>query len=391
MALWLTMAVLPNVQVQEPIEAGIAAFVPLSDPRIGEINNSHPRHRSFLNRFTDAFGVKRDPTILLARPNAPRWFMRADTVASFRDVLSMSVVPRSRALSIQYDRALGVQFARAFDIFPWIIDKHYEHLIAITPAMMALHDVSKFKGQTSPEMSPVSLSKSDIDEPLFDELVVRWRRRYRATKADWGDIALMRSLNMAHHASQLPAPSLDATMLDVGRLVALWVSAFEILIHPGGTGKANQWGVYDQLEQVKWLVRRNRARNIKCVAKKPKTFERRQLPSWLYQQLYGARNDFLHGNPIHKRRLRLKHTNRGLLDFAAPLYRLALTAFLDLRFKDPSPPMTDAKALAQHWSQQWDFNHYQRDVEVAVAMARGHKPDGRRRSRKAPGHLTGGE
>jgi hypothetical protein len=106
MALWLTMAVLPNVQVQEPIEAGIAAFVPLSDPRIGEINNSHPRHRSFLNRFTDAFGVKRDPTILLARPNAPRWFMRADTVASFRDVLSMSVVPRSRALSIQYDRAL---------------------------------------------------------------------------------------------------------------------------------------------------------------------------------------------------------------------------------------------------------------------------------------------
>ena len=42
------------------------------------------------------------------------------------------------------------------------------------------------------------------------------------------DIKLFRSLNMANAAALLPAGA-DATMLDIGRSVALWSSAFEIL------------------------------------------------------------------------------------------------------------------------------------------------------------------
>lgn len=375
MALWKTMAVLPNVETREAIEGGRAAFVPISDPRVQEINEAHPRHRSFLGRFTDAFGVERRPTVLLLRPNASRRFMTVDAMASFRDVLSMSIVPRAHARGIQHDHSRGIFFSKAFDIYPWVIDKDYEYLIAITPAMLALHDVRKFRGQAAPEISDMKMSTTDLDRPLFDELAKRWRRNYGSRKPAWEDVALMRSLNMAQHASQLPA-SLDATILDYGRLVALWVSAFEILVHPGpaGGGIANKWQVYKLLEKKRWKMRENHTRNLKCRAGKKGSFDRRPLPSWLYQQLNDARNDFLHGNPIKKRRLLLPGTKRGLVDFAAPLYRMALTSFLDLGWKGELPPMEDSKAFARACSERFTFDRYQSEVEVAIAMSRGYEP-----------------
>ena len=123
MALWSTIAVLPNVETLEAIEGGRAAFVPMSDPRVQEINEAHPRHRSFLERFTDAFGVQLCPTVLLVRPNASRRYTTADAVASFRDVLSMSIVPRSRARTLQYGSSRGINFSKAFELYPWTIDK----------------------------------------------------------------------------------------------------------------------------------------------------------------------------------------------------------------------------------------------------------------------------
>ena len=145
----------------------------------------------------------------------------------------------------------------------------------------------------------MKISTTDLDQQLFDELAKRWRQNYGTRKSTWEDMALMRSLNMAHQASQLPA-GIDATLLDYGRLVALWVSAFEILVHPGPGGTANQWGVYELLEKIPWNMRENRLRNLKCRARRKGSFDRRPLPSWLYQELNRARNDFLHGNPINK-------------------------------------------------------------------------------------------
>lgn len=373
MALWKTMAVMPNVETREAIEGGRAAFVPMSDPRVQEIDAAHPRHRSFLRSFTDAFGVEHLPTVLLVRPNASLRFMTVDAMASFRDVLSISIVPRARARGIQYDHSRGIHFSKAFDFYPWVIGRDYKNLIAVTPAMLAIHDVKKFKGQVAPEISHMKMSATDLDQPLFDELVKRWRRSYGSRKPAWEDVALMRSLNMAHQASQLPG-SLDTTILDYGRLVALWVSAFEILVHPGPGGTANQWEVYKLLEKMPWKMRENRMRNLKCRARQKGSFDRRPLPSWLYHQLNDARNDFLHGNPINKRRLLLPGPNRILVDFAAPLYRMALTSFLDLRWKGEVPPVENVKAFARACSESLTFDCFQREVEVAIAMSRGYEP-----------------
>ncbi len=345
----------------------------MSDPRVQEIDEAHPRHRRFLRSFTNAFGVERLPTVLLVKPDASHRYRTADAVASFRDVLSMSIVPRSRARTIQYGGSRGVNFSKAFDFYPWVIDKNYKYLIAVTPAMVALHDVKRFGGQAAPEISDMKMLATDLDQPLFDELVKRWRRSYGSRKPAWEDVALMRSLNMAHQASQLPA-LVDATLLDYGRLVALWVSAFEILVHPGPGGKANQWKVYKLLEKMPWQMKENRRRTLKCHLSKRGSFVKRPLPSWLYQRLNDARNTFLHGNPINKRQLLLPKTKSNIVDFAAPLYRMALTSFLDLRWKGELPAVDDAKAFARACDERLNFDLHQREIEVAIAMSRGYEP-----------------
>ena len=158
------------------------------------------------------------------------------------------MVTHGRALELRYSRGHRVLFGEAFAIYPWMLDRHYEDVIGSTPAILGTHEVSRFKGQSSPALFRTSLGGSDIDQPLLAAaLMARWRRRYEATDPAWEDIALIRSLNMAYQASLLPAGT-DTTLYDVGRVVSLWVSAFEILVHPGGSGQANRDRVFEMIE-----------------------------------------------------------------------------------------------------------------------------------------------
>jgi hypothetical protein len=126
-------------------------------------------------------------------------------------------------------------------------------MIGSTPAILGTHEVARFKGQSSPALFRTSLGDSDMDGPLLGELMVRWQRRYESPEPAWQDIALMRSLNMAYQASLLPAGT-DTTFYDVGRIVSLWVSAFEILVHPGGNGQANRDKVFELIESTPWEI-----------------------------------------------------------------------------------------------------------------------------------------
>ncbi len=54
------------------------------------------------------------------------------------------------------------------------------------------------------------------------------------------------------------------------------------------------------------------------------------LPYWLYEQLYEARNTFLHGNPLRATPLSPENSSANLFWLAPLLFRLALTGFLEL-------------------------------------------------------------
>jgi hypothetical protein len=230
-----------------------------------------------------------------------------------------------------------------------------------------MHDVTKFNGQSSPEIFPMTLSQSSIDEPLLHELLQRWRLRYTSRKPAWQEVALFRSLNMAHQASLLPAGS-DTTFYDIGRSIALWVSAFEILVHPGGNGQANLRKVFDLIEAVPWKLRRSRFRRFSTGGKSFRA--RRTLASWVYGVLYTARNDFVHGNPVSQSDLRLKGSKRNLFDYAGPLYRLGLTAFLPLSFTRPIPATRNAAKCGEYIADRMSFLSYQKTIEEGLLTAR---------------------
>ncbi|PDS58830.1 MULTISPECIES: hypothetical protein [Rhizobium] len=358
---WTPVFVLPNIPLEAAIGCEIAALVPANDGRVAALKRTHTTFKHFLNRFADNFGEKFEPSVLILNTAAPPIFRDVTALASFRDLIAVSAVTHSRALELRHPRGHRVLFGEAFAIYPWMLDRHYEDVIGSTPAILGTHELSRFKGQSSPALFRTSLGESDIDQPLLAELMTRWRRRYEAAEPAWEDVALMRSLNMAYHASLLPAGT-DTTFYDVGRVVSLWVSAFEILVHPGGSGQANRDKVFEMIERAPWA--------------KPESGQlahdtggKTKVTSWLYQVLYECRNDFLHGNPVERSNLVLTTPQRTIFEYAAPLYRIALTAFLPLTYDAPMPPATDAVALGAYIADHMDFMGPQKSAEDALLTA----------------------
>ena len=76
------------------------------------------------------------------------------------------------------------------------------------------------------------MSKWEIDQPLLGAIPARWKHCFVDGDDSVVDRRLFRALEMARAASKMPGGS-DATDYDVGRAVAMWVSAFEILAHDG--------------------------------------------------------------------------------------------------------------------------------------------------------------
>jgi hypothetical protein len=149
---WTPVFVLPNVKLAEAIEGELAILAPAHDPRVEAVGQAHETFRSFLDRFTDAFGVTLAPTVLLLRSDAPAAFFHIDALASFRDLIALAVIGYSRALELAFPRGHRVFYGDAFDFYPWMVTNDYEYLICKTPAAGGIHEVGSFQGQSSPKL-----------------------------------------------------------------------------------------------------------------------------------------------------------------------------------------------------------------------------------------------
>ena len=58
---WMAVTVLPNIELETAIEGGMIALAPRDDARVSALCKGHPNLRSFMGKFTDAFGVKLRP------------------------------------------------------------------------------------------------------------------------------------------------------------------------------------------------------------------------------------------------------------------------------------------------------------------------------------------
>ena len=327
---WVPVAILPNLSGGEPVEGEVIALVSSNDQRLRAICAAKPKIADLLSRFTDAFGTRLSPVVLIARSDAVGK-LSADALLSFRDLAAISIIPYSRSMNVVYRSTNRIVYSNSFWLYPWMIGTDDQTFTASTPAFSGFHEVSLFHGQSSPELPIMQIE--EIDTPLLEALLVCWKRHYLSKRRLWKDRALFRSLNMAVQAAALPA-GVGTTVFDLGRSVALWVSAFEILSHPR-THWAGVATVYPLLEAVTYCDRNVGRRRYAAPVTKGKKNKgskepRRALPCWVYSQLNQARNHFLHGNPIPKAALSPKGSKDGLFWLAPSLYRLALTGFLKI-------------------------------------------------------------
>ena len=352
MTSWISQAVLANVTLSAAIEAYPAAFAPTDDARVDSVSAAHPVHAAFLARFTDAFGRRVHPSVLIVESSAVVGYGGVEAMASIRDILSICVVARARARHIQNKGGNRVFYSRSFDFYPWMVSRDNESLVASTPALAGFHDVGCFAGQTASEVHLAEVSPGDLDRPLFDALLNRWQHAYGGQEASSEDTKLMRSLNMAFHASQAPADQ-GAMVFDYGRILALWVSALEILVHPGKGSRINKRKVLEHLANVIWFAENcgNKAQEI-CRA------------------IYKWRNHFLHGNPIDVDAVQPLMSRDSLFGVAAPLYRMALASFLRLRREEALSLLDDPENLGREVAARMKFSHYQSDFETVILQCR---------------------
>jgi hypothetical protein len=355
---WTPILILPNLEIRGAIDCEFAAIVSPGDPRVKQIRKDHPTLTTFLGKFSGQFKERRWPSLLILRADAPDTCRTAEAVTAFRDLASLSVIPLARAQRLRFDRGEPFVYSTAFQFYPWMLDNRYEYLIMTNPASLSVHLLSEFKGQSFPEQSQASLMEGGIDIPLAKALLERWATRFPQASTAWSD----RSLNMANDAARIPA-HVAPTFYDVGRTLALWVSAFEILAHPGGTGQSNFTTVADMIEKVKWLDPALGAATHNVVIGKKAS--KRPLATWVYKKIYDLRNDYLHGNDVAGPSLML-NDKKAVIDFAACLYRLALTGFLGLEFSEPRLP---SEAKGKFIARRMDFREPQKSLEAAILTA----------------------
>ena len=331
---WMPVWALPNITLDGPVEGRWTALVPPSDARVEELVERHPNFRIYMGRFSDSHGNAIEPALIIQREETPTEFSSSDALGSFRDIAVAAAVPKANALEIVNEYSLGlVGYSNFFSVYPWMVDRDYQFIVALTPAIGGVHNVDALHGQSSPELMPTALERNRLDEPLLQELLRRWEVMYESREPSWENVALVRSLNMANQACLTPGGR-DVVMYDYGRVTALWVAAFEILVHPEGSDPANKPRVFELLERIPWI-------DETCGAQEFTVHERgnrlrKNIACWLYEQIYNCRNDFLHGNPVDEGNLQIPGSRRLMTNHAPTLYRLALSAFLSLVWTETS-------------------------------------------------------
>lgn len=327
---WTPVWLLPNLDVEQAIETEHAMLAGRSDERVLGEADRQPAFGTILGMFHDEFGVPVDPSVIMLKTGAPKSVFTVAAVASLRDIACICAVPAAHARVIRARRSGGIQFSDAFDPYPWMLSGGSDGYVqAMTPAVHGVHQLQKLRPQTPPATGERSLRRRDLDDALLPTLLDRWEAFYARCDDDVRHRRLFRALDMARAAARMPGGS-DATMFDQGRAVALWISAFEILAHDGHVDLKS---VIDLLARVKWDHKRLRAadRSIRY-----KGALSTNGAGELYKRLYDARNAFLHGNPVSIETLGLP-SGRHALQFAAPLFGLALIGYLELSGADEIP------------------------------------------------------
>ena len=88
---------MPNVTLEESIEASHAALVNRHDERLRSIARRRPALETFLNAFRDEFGTQIWPTIAMVREGVSPRVRTVTALSGFRDAVCVSAIVAGHA------------------------------------------------------------------------------------------------------------------------------------------------------------------------------------------------------------------------------------------------------------------------------------------------------
>lgn len=318
------VAVIPGIYAKAPVGNGYVKIAGSKTSFTRPYREQFPEFDRFCEAFRANDGDKLLPSFVFMRTNPDALRESGSALIAFRNIITLSITMTAAKTQMTHGTPghFGFQFSDNGDFFPWMLGKNLKNVYAINSAFLGFQDTGDFIGHAAPQIFPKEIDDLSGDHLLRAELLTIWTEHFVVSPRP---SLLFRSFEMAYQASRLPPAYLHSDV-DHGRLIALWVSAFETLFHPGPGGKSG-FGVV----QTALLDYRP---NSEAFSRKDWTFnyggklKNCTLHEWLYKQLYDARNAYLHGNEVNTATLKLKGLNTGLLYLAPILYRLGIEVFL---------------------------------------------------------------
>jgi len=325
---WLIIHILPNLSLNESFETEFIAIVPFNDNRIQGIISQQALAAKILTNFRTETGNEVKPSTLLMRSNAPKSIKNSEAVVAFRNCLAVSSLLHGWARSFRGANVFEPIYSDHFDFYPATLNKKGDGLVISTPATMGIWPkVEKFYGQTYPHLPIFEQFKAIPDKLLSEKLLKQWKIRFMKPNKDTKISRLLfRSLEVAYQA--MLSPFRHSTLYEYGTHLSLWTSAFEVLAQRGKPGQVGYKDVLKLLGQYRWGEKRLDSKVYKV--HKNKNAPKGNLVQKIYRELYDARNDFFHGNPVSESRLYpFRNKERPILPHLAPsLYWVALYVYL---------------------------------------------------------------
>lgn len=349
------------------LETECVAIVPPEDERVRAIVARLPAAKKLIGGFRDVSGRKTRPAVLIVRRDAAMVERDGvEPIVAFRNAIAFSIILRGRAQMLGESGLRDPTWSDTFDFHPAFVNSR-GGLGTSSPALvMSLTSARRFLAMPSPHI-PLEGERLTIDRFLYRSFAREWKRRYLApVRKDRFGRVLFRSLELAYQASSIAMKN-QGSLNEHGIQVALWVSAIEILAWPRRRN-VNEGIVLDLLEQYKW---RDAALNRKAyrgiVHKKRKSLNAIQK---ICRAMYSARNDFLHGNPVHSGTLFPFGIKRGvaLPAACALVFRTALAVHLSARHE---LPLRNMKDLLPHVLESFDDYAYERALRRAMGSSIG--------------------
>lgn len=327
---------------------------------VGEIEDSIERNaandtiRQLVKRFQTVFAERYEPSVLAVSASDTRLLER-EVLSDFRNACSISAVSGGRAAKLGDRGQWHIRYSDFF-LFNHHVAGKDGSIISLGEGISRGMDdeVDAYTGSSDASIRNPANFSAEVDKPLLNLLSKHWRRRHFSKRVFRADRQLFRALRIAFQASRYPSDGFG-THYDVGTRIGLWVSAFETLFHPG-KGNVDKTHVQIGLREARWTDKEFTL--LKYSAWQRRKRSRVTLPEKLYDQLYSARNDFMHGNRLRIRSKVWRFKSKSfLLEFVAPcLFAAAIRARLRYRATEPDDVLSD-----EHF---WGLGRIQRAIKL---------------------------